>query len=379
MLNNFISTFTLVVFFASSAFSQSVINTSFVHDGLERNFDLYVPSSYNPADEAVSLIFNFHGFGSDAFQQRFYSNMGAVADTANFLVCYPNGVDNAWNVGWAFGSTEDDVGFVSAMIDMLMEDYNINPKRIYSCGMSNGGFFSYKLACELSDKIAAVASVTGSMVPGQETVCMPELQTPVLEIHGTADDVVGYNGSTGVAIPTLEVIDHWNNINNCDVNEVVEFNYPDIASADGCTADRFEYTFCDEDLEVVLIRINGGGHTWPGAFFDIGVTNQDFDASSEIWNFFNKFERKIGTGIAETNDLDQLIILSPNPSNGELSIQNLDNKIELVQVFDASLKLVRKKVIKTEGEIIFTNLKTGSYYAQIIANGQTIFKPFIVL
>ncbi|RMF00022.1 MAG: hypothetical protein D6772_06880, partial [Bacteroidetes bacterium] len=145
-----------------AAYSQERIIGRITHDGLEREYRLYVPAAYD-GQSPWPLVFNFHGFTSNAAQQEIYSNMNTVADTAHFLVCYPEGIGNAWNVGWSFGSTADDVGFVDALIDSLSLAYELDAGRIYACGMSNGGFMSYRLACERSNRFAAIASVTGSM------------------------------------------------------------------------------------------------------------------------------------------------------------------------------------------------------------------------
>ena len=148
--------------------SQQTITATITHDALQREYILYVPASYTGSN-AVPLVFNFHGYTSNATEQMWYGDFRPIADTANFIIVHPNGMLDAtgtthFNVGWG-GSTIDDVGFTSALLDSISADYNINADRVYSTGMSNGGFMSYQLACQLSDKIAAIASVTGSMSP----------------------------------------------------------------------------------------------------------------------------------------------------------------------------------------------------------------------
>ena len=150
-----------------TAWSQTLLK-SIVHDGIQRDYRIYVPSIYDGSME-VPVVFNIHGYGSNAFQQEAYGDFRPIADTANFILVAPDGtLDNSGTAFWnAFGSpteTVDDVGFISALIDTLAEDYSINLNRVYSTGMSNGGFMSYKLACGLSSRIAAIASVTGAMI-----------------------------------------------------------------------------------------------------------------------------------------------------------------------------------------------------------------------
>ena len=169
-----ISTLLLLLGFILVLPAQQTITATIEHDGLEREYILYVPAAYSP-DEAVPLVLNFHGYTSNATEQMFYGNFRPLANVHNFLIVHPEGTDddsgNAhWNVGWG-GSTVDDVGFTAALLDTLEAAYNINTDRIYSTGMSNGGFMSYQLACAMSDRIAAIASVTGSMNPGQSEAC----------------------------------------------------------------------------------------------------------------------------------------------------------------------------------------------------------------
>src|SRR5258706_3847373 len=140
---------------------QQTINGTIMHDGLQRDYILYVPASYVPGTPAP-LVLNFHGYTSNAFEQMFYGDFRPIADTAGFLIVHPNGTvdqlgNQHWNVGWGT-STVDDVGFTNALIDSLSAQYDINQDRVYSTGMSNGGFMSYKLACDLSNRIAAIAS-----------------------------------------------------------------------------------------------------------------------------------------------------------------------------------------------------------------------------
>lgn len=203
--------------------------------------------------------------------------MDIISDANGFIVCYPNGIDNSWNVGWSFGSNADDVGFLLALVDSLALEFSINYDRFYSCGMSNGGFMSYKLACEASDKIAAIASVTGSIVPSELKSCVPIRMMPVMQIHGTADPTVSYNGSV-INAPIDDIISFWSKRNGCNLmSETIQIE--DINTLDQCTAERIQYTDCDEGTEVVLYKIEDGGHTWPYGTVTIGVTNRDFNGS----------------------------------------------------------------------------------------------------
>ena len=192
--------FLFVIFLFATIYSnaQQTLNESMLHDGVTREYIVYVPAVYN-GSSSVPLLFNFHGYGMSANNQMSYGNMRAVADTAGFIVVYPQGTlfwgSPHWNVGsWTLGSTADDIGFTEAMIDTLAANYNIDLNRVYSCGYSNGGYFSFVLACQLSAEIAAIGSVGGTMSTETYNSCNPSHPTPVVTIHGTDDAIISYFG-----------------------------------------------------------------------------------------------------------------------------------------------------------------------------------------
>ena len=163
--------------------SQQTINGTITHDNLQRDYIMYIPASYNSANP-VPLVFCFHGYSSNASTNFTYTNFKGIADTAGFIVVHPQGTllqgVTHWNVGgWTLASTVDDVGFTNALIDSISSDYSINSDRVYSTGMSNGGYMSFLLACQLSNRFAAVASVTGSMTPQTYNACNTTHPTPI--------------------------------------------------------------------------------------------------------------------------------------------------------------------------------------------------------
>jgi polyhydroxybutyrate depolymerase len=315
MFRSFILCLGLMLSLLTQTICQQTITGTLVHSNTTRNFRLRLPKDFSPA-EKLPLVFNFHGFTSNASQQELYSGMNSLADAERFAVCYPNGINAAWNVGWAFGSTADDVGFTEAMIETFVTQYGFDRNRIYACGMSNGGFFSYHLACRLSDKIAAIASITGSMVPGSINNCNPGRTIPVMEIHGTADDVVLYNGSAGISTSVDSVMAFWSNHNDC-TGTVIKENLPDINTQDQSTVEKYSYTLCKNDHTVLLYKIIGGGHTWPGAALNIGTTNRDINANVEIWNFFKKYSLPQSSATLQTEENVQVY---PNPVYDKLYI-----------------------------------------------------------
>ena len=257
---------------------------SLIHNGVSRSYILYIPSSYT-SNVASPLVFNFHGLTSDANSQMWYGDFRGIADTANFIIVHPQGLLNNlgqthWNVGQSAGI--DDVGFTETLLDLLSTQYNINLDRVYSTGMSNGGYMSYHLACTLNDKIAAIASVTGAMSQYTQIICNPVHPTPVLEIHGTADAIVSFNA-------ILSGLQYWYNYNNC--NSIADTtSIPDINFFDGSTVEHIVYNGGDNGVTTELFKIDGGMHTWPGSFFGSTGTNYDIDASVEIWKFFSRYD-----------------------------------------------------------------------------------------
>lgn len=369
-------TFTLLsILLTISIFAQSTLHTM-QHDGLTRSYRLYVPASYN-ANTAVPLVFNLHGYTSNASQQEFYGDFRGIADTANFILVHPDGtLDGSGNRFWnAFGASGgvDDVGFISALIDKIDEDYNIDLNRVYSCGMSNGGFMSYRLACELSNRITAIASVTGTMAINAPATCNPSKPTPIMQIHGTADPTVPYSGnSTMTAIES--VVDFWVNKNNCNPTPIVTA-VPNTNTTDMCTAEHYLYTNGSNGSTVEFFKIQGGGHTWPNAPITIGVTNRDIDASVEIWRFFSQYNTNTLLSTADLSD-ELTFEIYPNPARDLINIST--NKIvERIQISDLS----GKNTLTLEGQtesIDISALKPGIYFIKVYSLGEFWIKTFVV-
>lgn len=355
-----------------SVFGQTTLTGNLMHDGINRNYRLRLPANHDK-NIPIPLVFNLHGFTSNASQQELYSAMNAVADTARFAVCYPNGVGNAWNVGWNFGSTADDVGFISAMIDKFHLDYGIDRSKVYACGMSNGGFMSYRLACELNDRIAAIASVTGSMVQQALDICKPNKSVPVMEIHGTADATVNYNGTPNVSVAIPLLLRFWQENNGCDVNPTIE-QVPDINPNDNTTTEKWTYTNCTDDKKLVHFKVINGAHTWPGAPITLGATSQDFKASVEIWNFFKQYSLENTTSSAK--DIDIQVSIHPNPACDMVQISS--DRPGVISVISASGSIVKDNIEFDQNTIVqIGDLPVGLYYIMLKTANRTQTTKFI--
>ena len=332
----------LVVAWAVLAKAQQFTSHTLQHDGLTRTYRLFLPSDY-AIGAAIPLVLNLHGRGSTGVEQALYTDMNAVADTAGFAVCYPDGVNREWNVGWSFGSGADDLGFLTRLIDTLQAGYGFDARRTYSCGMSNGGFMSYELSCERPERIAAIASVTGGMLPARRRRCNPGLPVPVLQIHGTADPIVRYGGTDGVNEAIEATVAGWVALNGCDAEPTVAA-VPDRRD-DGFTTERLVYGGCDGGAEVQLMRVDGGRHTWPGGAIEIdpaagGGTTYDFSATAEIWGFFRRFARDGTSSATDPGSASEVLRVWPNPVRwGRLSLKPT-TRDRTIEVWDARGQLV---------------------------------------
>ena len=263
---------------------QNLQKCDLKHDNLDRYYYVYKPDNLD-INQSIPVLFALHGYGSSASRHLGYTNYMPIADSNNFVVIYPQGATTAslsahWNVGgWTSKSTVKDIEFIDTIIGLIKDKIQIDETRIYSSGMSNGGYMSYHLACNLGEKIAAIASVTGSMTYDTYDNCSPSHPTPVLQIHGLLDYVVPYNGNSGSkSIP--DVIDYWVNYNSCNLeaNRLIKYsNNTDLIVYD-------TYEDCLNDVNVKLIVHPEMGHDWPF------IGNYNVSASNEIWDFVSQYD-----------------------------------------------------------------------------------------
>ena len=356
----------LIVGFVFSSSAQQTINASITHDGIERDYILYVPEIYD-GSTAVPLVLNFHGFGSGASQQMFYGDFRDIADTEGFLLVHPEGTtfigNQFWNVEFpGISSTIDDVGFTEALIDELATLYTIDLDRVYATGMSNGGFMSFLLACQLSEKIAAVASVTGSMTQDTFDDCNAQLPTPVLQIHGTEDDVVLYN-ENNLSLPIPDVISYWVDHNNCETTPTTT-TLPDVDVSDGSTIEYSVYEDGDNGITTEHMKVIGGGHTWPGSILNSAGTNQDIDASIEIWLFFSRYDIN---GLLSTDDYENRhVSIYPNPTQSKINLSlNYAKEVHYKLFSPLGKQLITGTITSGNEEIDISHLPSNIYFLKV--------------
>lgn len=250
------------------------------HEGRTRTFLVHLPSGYD-RDTPAPVVLNFHGRGSNAGQQAALSGMNAKADAEGFIAVHPQGVGATWNAdfccGEAMSSDVDDVGFVAAMLDELSRRFCIDPSRVYATGFSNGGFISHRLACELADRITAIAPVAGTNVTSP---CEPSRPVPMFHFHGTEDTLVPYDGFAGGFASVASTTGDWAGRNGCGATSATYFTSGDVTCE--------EWTGCDADATVRLCTVDGGGHQWPGGFTvpGLGANTDAIVATDAMWDFF---------------------------------------------------------------------------------------------
>ena len=225
-----------------------------------------------------------------------YGDFRDLADENGFIIAHPQGTTtygngphwNNWN-GDGGTSNQDDIGFIDQLISLLQTLYNIDDQRVYSTGMSNGGFFSYHLACNLGARIAAVASVTGTMSPQTYSSCSPTRPISVMQMHGLQDSVVPFLGFPSLGLSQTDLMEFWAAHNNCSSQPDISL-VDDLAPNDGSTGIKTSYLNCDKGTSVEFFLFDGAGHTWPGTGNKAGSNsvNMDIDGVTEIYNFFKK-------------------------------------------------------------------------------------------
>jgi polyhydroxybutyrate depolymerase len=248
-------------------------NRSLSSNGVQRRYRLSVPPGYR--GEPMPLVFDFHGRGSNGNQQLLLSRMADGAEAHGMLSAHPEGIDKQWNAGFCCGGA-DDVQFVRDMLEDIGRDYCLDQHRIFATGMSNGGFFALRLACELPDRIAAVASVAGGLT---QEPCKPSRPVPVLIIHGTADEVVPYQGRAPRFRAIPETAERWAGLDRCQKTWAESLRRGEVVC---------KRTACAAGTEVELCTVEGGGHTWPGGLPvpRFGATSRDLNATDYILDFF---------------------------------------------------------------------------------------------
>ncbi len=249
-----------------------------------RSVRVHVPASYAPSVR-TPIVINLHGYSYDGLGQARVSKLLALSDAQGFIAVHPEGhhIPRGWNGGVCCGSAAssgtNDSAWIGTVIDALEAKVCVDTDRVFAMGLSNGAFMAHRLACELSDRIAAIGAVAGVVgIPG----CNPPRPVPVIHVHGTSDNTIPYNGGGfNNNEPVATTINRWSTHNGCTAAPATTFENGDATcvTRGGCTA----------GADVTLCTIEGGGHQWPGGE-SIGILSgtksDDLDATAAIWAFF---------------------------------------------------------------------------------------------
>ena len=358
---------------SSILFAQT--NASIQHDGETRTFVYYTPSGWN-VNQQLPVLYVLHGLTQTGAGVMNITDFNTIAEDNNFIVCYPDGMNNAFNANMNLTvSSADDLGFMEALVVYFEQNLNTDPLRRYLCGFSNGGFMSHKLACESSFCFAAIATVAGNMSDTVFANCSPNHLTSVLHIHGTGDPVVSYNGSASTGESVDAVMEKWRTFLNCDLspsmttkpnNNVFDLSYPE----------KYTYTSCG-NYSLELIKIINGGHQWPGIATlvgGLGNINMDFYSPQTIWDFLAN--KSCPNTVSAVNTPETLFKVYPNPTSDciYVDIDDFTGNISL-ELFDLQGKFLTSS---SNNNLLLSGYSPGAYilklkYGEIIKK-QMVFK-----
>ncbi len=265
---------------------------------MDREFLVY-HSDYTQS-ELLPVVISLHGTLGSAEQMMNFADFRPLADAEKFIIVCPEGITQTWNDGRATKANKagvDDVKFLDELITHLLANYPIDFKRVYITGMSNGGFMASRLACEIPDRITAIAAVAATL--DKASSLRPTVPMPVMYIHGTKDRIVPYVGGPtkaagGNVYGHEEVLSLWVDVNQCTHNTVVETLPDEIA--DGTHVTRTVFSDPVNGNNVIGYTIVNGGHTWPSGpqyapVNFVGQVSQNLDACQVIWDFFKAYSK----------------------------------------------------------------------------------------
>jgi len=366
-----------VILFSYNAFSQTLVTFSF--DGQTRKYYKYVPNIYD-SQKPIPVVFCLHGLGDNIDNFRNIA-MHLLGEVDTFITIYPEALNspygNAWNaginiMGSIINENINDVDFLMAITDSLQTIYNIDTERIYFCGFSLGGFMAQRMACEKSGKIAAVASVAGTI--GNSLNCTPSRPIPICHFHGTNDQVVSYTNNL-FGLDAEELVLFWINNNHCDTTNYIFKTYPDVIN-DGIVVESYYFNSPNNLSDVMFYKAIGADHIW------LYTPVNDISYTIEIWNFLKKFRLSNSQNI---NDLSENNIqIFPNPTNSLLTITfplQYMNDFNLIEIYNTLGELVySQKIHSLQNQITInlSDLSEGIYFLEILQKNKLLQNKIII-
>jgi polyhydroxybutyrate depolymerase len=309
-VNPFARVFGLAIALAAACDASPARCETITIDGVTRTLIAQLPET-----KPAPLVIVLHGNAQTGVDMVTRTSWPLVAKRDHFAVVYPDGLDQAWadlrsgeeraSRGPPNGS--DDVAFIAKLVEKYVADGVADPKRVYITGISNGGAMTMTLVCARADLFAAAASVIMNLTEDSARACHPSRPVPMRLMNGTADPLIPYDGGRGTSRFTAEgfwstekTLAFWRRINGCDLTDASTTDLDDRNPEDQSTVTRIA-SRCPQARDVVLYRVNGGGHRMPGHFPDarfpriaaaiLGPQNRDIDGADTIWALFEKFSR----------------------------------------------------------------------------------------
>ena len=343
-------------------------------NGLLRQYTVFVPASYK-GDKPHPMLINLHARCSNMQEHITYTNMNAAADTAGFIVVYPQGLEDPndpfdcldWNDNGRH--SWDDVAFISTLIDSLLTKYRVASNQVYACGFSRGGAMCYTLACTLGAKISGIAVISGGfsirpLIESPKYSCAGASSFPLLIMHGDQDPDINYNGYPGYWAPVDSILSFFQVQNRCTKGLTTKI-LPDIDASDNSTVVRVDYDSC----ALTFYRIEGARHSWSGSIgrilIEIPPKNMDIDASVEILNFFRRFNTP--TSVSDSPVVSPQTVY-PNPFWDRIVVTNLTPSSQLVLCNSLGETLWRGTNITDQN---LSWLPSGVYFLRISENRAT--------
>ena len=372
--------FLFAALLSSGIFAQYSTN-SFTFGGVTRQYLLYIPAAYD-GSKAVPFVMALHGLG-DNINNFAGVNFNSIADTANFIFAIPQALvdtvlsgSTAWNSGAGeFGITlnpnVDDVGFLNALIDTVSAHYMIDQTRLYSTGFSMGGFMTNRLGCELNNRIAAIASVSGTI--GNGITCNPARVVPSCHFHGTSDQTVGYTGDM-FGSDAEALVAFWRSHDQCSATPSSIDTFPHISS-NALRVVHFVYPNGAYGSDVEFYKVLGGAHQW------LGPTGDDVNYALEIWKFFSRYtwEPQSPAAIAELNSKVDVAVY-PNPAKDELNIKLVSSSTRNmnVAIHDIMGRLVYSGNGESNISVNTASFAQGSYTVDVVADGKHLVRRIAI-
>lgn len=391
------NTFSLLIlaFIVGPLHGQELTNEQIEFDGLNRTYLKYIPAGFD-GNSSLPLVMSFHGGTGNGNEQLAIADMRDLADEDQFILLYPDAYpeplegETNWQVvvagdlPFTVPTAHDDIGFIDALIDEMHDVHGIDLNRVYAMGYSNGGGFTFDLACRLNERIAAIGVVARTMYIESYEACNVTHPTAVMTILGTDDFISNYDGITyeGTLYYASANDSHqlWIDANDLELT-ATESAMPNISSNDGSTADLISWSRADGCVSLEQYRINGGGHDWPGTF-----GNMDIVAHEVIWDFVKDYGLTghldcSSNSITEPSNASELQwSIYPNPTSDQLNISSPFDGLWNCTLLNAK-GLVMRSTSANQPNVALDckDLAPGMYVVRAItANGESFSTPALI-